>query len=58
MTQPNLRESPVSEQRVQEHLEKVATRERVAKESGDSYRRSVNEVNRARDSDIEKALRS
>jgi hypothetical protein len=34
------------------------SRERLARESAERYRRSVNEVNRTRDSDIEKALRS
>jgi hypothetical protein len=33
-------------------------RERLARESAERYRRSINEVNRTRDSDIEKALRS
>jgi hypothetical protein len=32
--------------------------ERIARESSERYRRSVDEVNRARDSDIEKTLRS
>jgi len=32
--------------------------ERVARESSDRYRRYANEVNRTRDADIEKALRS
>jgi hypothetical protein len=31
--------------------------ERIARESAERYRRHVNEVNRTRDSDIEKALR-
>ena len=32
--------------------------ERLARESAERYRRYANEVNRTRDSDIEKALRS
>jgi hypothetical protein len=32
--------------------------ERIARESAERYRRYANEVNRTRDSDIEKALRS
>jgi hypothetical protein len=38
--------------------EREETRERIARESAERYRRSVNEVNRTRDSDIEKVLRS
>jgi hypothetical protein len=35
-----------------------ADSERIARESAERYRRYANEVNRTRDSDIEKALRS
>ena len=33
-------------------------RERIERESAEKYRRSVEQVNNARDSDIEKSLRS
>jgi hypothetical protein len=41
-----------------EERERQESRERLVRESAERYRRSVNEVNRTRDSDIEKALRS
>jgi hypothetical protein len=37
---------------------RVASGEQINRESADRYRRSLEEVNRSRDSDIEKALRS
>ncbi len=51
---------PIVEQgtRSQAEREREDTRERIVRESAERYRRSVNEVNRTRDSDIEKALRS
>jgi len=38
--------------------DRAESRERIIRESAERYRRSVNEVNRTRDSDIEKALRA
>jgi hypothetical protein len=37
--------------------ERDAVRERIARESAERYRRSVEEVNKTRDADIEIALR-
>jgi len=42
----------------QSDRDRAESRERIIRESAERYRRSVNEVNRARDSDIEKALRA
>lgn len=54
------RKEPIMEQhRVpQAQREDEESRERIIRESAERYRRSVNEVNRTRDSDIERALRS
>jgi hypothetical protein len=38
--------------------ERDENRERIARESLERYRRSVDEVNKTKDADIEKALRS
>jgi len=53
MAQTALKE-PVLEQKNSD----PENRERIARESAERYRRYVDEVNRTRDSDIEKALRS
>jgi hypothetical protein len=38
--------------------ERDENRERITRESSERYRRSVDEVNKTKDADIEKALRS
>jgi hypothetical protein len=50
---------PVLEQRAPSpKVSDPDSRDRIARESAERYRRYANEVNRTRDSDIEKALRS
>jgi hypothetical protein len=56
MAQKALKEPIVDKEKAQREREQ--SQERIARESSERYRRSVDEVNRTRDSDIEKALRS
>ena len=57
MAQTVLRE-PATGKDAQSDRDRAESRERIIRESAERYRRSVNEVNRSRDSDIEKALRA
>jgi hypothetical protein len=58
MAQVSLKEPAVERGTISSaQREREETRERIARESAERYRRSVNEVNRTRDSDIEKSLR-
>jgi len=54
LKEPIVEQGPVTEAQ----REREESQERIVRESAERYRRSVNEVNRTRDSDIEKALRS
>ena len=49
---------PLAEKPAQPPVTPDPERERIARESAERYRRYANEVNRTRDLDIEKALRS
>ena len=51
-----LKETPVDRSAAQRRQDQ--DRERIVRESAERYRRSVDEVNKTRDSDIEKSLRS
>jgi hypothetical protein len=57
MAQTALKE-PAAGKNTQSPENRDPERERIARESAERYRRYANEVNRTRDSDIEKALRS
>jgi hypothetical protein len=57
MAQTALKE-PVVEKQGQPPRTRDPESERIARESAERYRRYASEVNRTRDSDIEKALRS
>jgi hypothetical protein len=57
MAQTALKE-PVVDKQGQSPRTSDPESERIARESAERYRRYANEVNRTRDSDIEKALRS
>ncbi len=49
---------PVVKKPAQSPVHRDPENERIARESAERYRKYANEVNRTRDSDIEKALRS
>ncbi len=57
MAQTALKE-PVVDRPAQSPRARDPESERIARESAERYQRYANEVNRTRDSDIEKALRS
>lgn len=57
MAQTALKE-PVVDRPLQSRPTRDPENERIAKESAERYRKYANELNRTRDSDIEKALRS
>jgi|GEM_PF-6430762 len=57
MAQTALKE-PVVDKPAQSPQTRDPESERIARESAERYRRYANEVNKTRDSDIEKALRS